>query len=118
MLKEKISHVHAEVMKIWLDDMSTPIEWREFDKEGWMDVGATNEPAWYPQYQYRVKPKEYPKSTLDDDYLENVYARAPNSFKLSIRAVADEAIKHFIESGDMLKYFVDPANGFMIYGSN
>lgn len=110
----KKPHKHAEVMKAYAEDCSLVIECQLHEGAIWEVVTP---PSFFHSYSYRVKPElEYPKSTLTKYAAWNTYQRARGTCiteGMSVLTVADEAVKEFITSGEMVKYFMNPANGYV-----
>lgn len=110
-------HKHAALIKQWADGAVIQVRNQAF---GTADVGPewqdASKPLWDDYYEYRVKPKEYPKSGLDAMKVVELCINSNCSPVNVYQSVADAAIQYFIESGEMLKYFADPANGFVTQG--
>lgn len=64
-------HIHAELMMQYAQDaMETDKPWERWEfygslSEGWMSVEAAISPVWWPDVQYRRKPKPYEPTLLD-----------------------------------------------------
>lgn len=64
-------HIHAELMMQYAQDaMETGEPWERWEfygkiSESWMSVKAGVSPAWWPDVQYRRKPKPYEPTLLD-----------------------------------------------------
>ena len=93
-------HKHAEAIKAWAD--GALIEYHDAHDTVWR---AVSEPSWDTDRFYRVKPeKEFPETTLNVEELFAIYDEGTVSCRQSCLDVANAAIKHFIESGEMDKY--------------
>jgi hypothetical protein len=53
-------HKHAEVMKIWVDDMTTQIQFYDKTKDDWIDCNGIGGPSWANEFEYRIKPEPKP----------------------------------------------------------
>lgn len=95
-------HAHAEVIKAWADgaeiEVQTPSSPTTFT-----DWHRVTYPTWDSGYRYRVKPREFPKSSKDGAYWWEVYRAAVSAVRESVsphmicvKVVADEAIKQYI----------------------
>lgn len=114
-------HKHAALIKAWADGAT--IEIRN-DSYGSCECGpewrVVSKPLWEEYKQYRVQPK-YPKSTLEYSYLLALVNHCKSSIRLPgegfelmlARTAVDEAVAEFIKSGEMVKYYMNPANGFV-----
>lgn len=98
----KIPHIHAEMIIAWAsgEDIEYCVEaggpWQDCTKDG---------PAWCEATSYRIKPEStYPETTLTGEVLHGKFHDYLDSVEASHVHVANEAIKHFIVSGDMNKY--------------
>jgi hypothetical protein len=60
-------HIHAEVMTQWINDQSLIVECYRESRGTWMVV---DEPMWYHNIQYRIKPKA--KVVYAEVYYSNV----------------------------------------------
>lgn len=97
----KKPHKHAEVIKAWAD--GEEIQFQMDSNGSWEDC-KNNRPTWYEYNEYRVKPREFPKSSLSNDEL----TRLRDGYGASCaRAIADAAIKQYI-----LDLEREAANGF------
>jgi hypothetical protein len=96
----KKPHIHAEIIKAWAD--GAEIEFLLISTSEWT---TTTNPSWSEDYKYRVKPDlTYPETTLTGEVLHGKFHDYEDSVEASHVHVANEAIKHFIASGDMDKY--------------
>jgi hypothetical protein len=96
----KKPHIHAEIIKAWAD--GAEIEFLLISTSEWT---TTTNPSWSEDYKYRVKPDlTYPETTLTGEVLHGKFHNCEDSVEASHVHVANEAIKHFIASGDMDKY--------------
>ena len=121
----KKPHCHAELIKQWADGAQIQKLNNDFGFVNggpeWVDCGSL---LWDDYSQYRVKPEpDYPKSTLHYGLLCNVVNDAA-TYKyqsgtgegvqtIGARMAADAAVKEFITSGEMVKYFMNPTNGYV-----
>ncbi len=48
-------HKHADLMIAYANDTTLEIQWRSNPDEEWSDL--SQQPSWYPDYEYRIKPK-------------------------------------------------------------
>lgn len=93
----KKPHKHAEVIKAWADGAEIEVQ-RAPDGE-WFLVDS---PHWYGDYGYRVKPREFPKSSLSYGTLCDIInaARSVKSSEghetIALRMCADAAVKQYI----------------------
>lgn len=55
-VNKPISHLHAELIKLWADDPSIKLQYKFKESVVWNDLNA--EPNWNRTLEYRVKPKE------------------------------------------------------------
>lgn len=104
-------HKHAEVIKAWAD--GSEIEVRLEGGRDWEPCEG-NRPLWLDYNEYRVKPREFPKSSLSAGSLCKVWEEAQDdlvystySLSKSLAKVADAAIKQYI-----LDLEKEAANGF------
>jgi hypothetical protein len=96
----KKPHIHAQMIIAWANGES--IEFSEKGKEYW---NAADFPSWNVALDYRIKKEPaYPKTTLTGEVLVGMFYDCQDDVKDSHVHVANEAIKHFIVSGDMDKY--------------
>jgi hypothetical protein len=87
----KKPHKHAEVIKAWAD--GAEIQYRAEGCTGnWMD---NTDPLWNLSFEYRVKPREFPKSSLSDELLARAICNGWVSTE-DLRTIADFAIKQYI----------------------
>lgn len=107
---------HCEMIKAWAEGAT--IQYSANNGNSWTTCTG-RVPAWEDSFQYRVKPIEYPKSTLNYvDLCAIVSQAATESSNEGVstriaRAAANEAVQHFITSGEMVKFFTNPDNGFI-----
>lgn len=95
----KIPHIHAEMIIAWAG--GAEIEYLNYISDGWLPV---KDPTWNTELQFRIKPEPtYPKTSLTSDEIVEVW-RNTETIEEGCLDVANEAIKHFIVSGDMDKY--------------
>jgi hypothetical protein len=100
MSNKKVPHVHSEIIKAWADG-----ETIEYSCNGFDDWSVNQTPLWDDKFKYRVKPDlTYPETTLTVKLLHSKFYACVCSVDFSLVHIANEAIKHFITSGDMDKY--------------
>lgn len=83
-------HVHAALIKAWADGAN--IQCLCNDGKLWIDHAT---PMWFTTAQYRIKPREFPKTSLKCDTLFNVFS-SDTEFRSGIMMVANAAIKQYI----------------------
>lgn len=116
-------HKHAEIIKAWADGIPVQFLNYTWNPPRWQDVSEDGTIAWRNDLRFRIKPlKEYPKSNLPYQKMCDAvneaaaYQRETGSNEgyqtIIARFAADKAVAHFIEH-DMVKYFIDPANGYI-----
>lgn len=95
-------HKHYEAIVAWAE--SKPIQWRRDSEHPWNELDNHNMPGWYNNYEYRVKPIEYPKSNLTYPRLCSIYSEAcaaenfgEGSITIGLRMAADEALEAFLK---------------------
>lgn len=95
----KKPHKHAEVIKAWAD--GEQIEAKFAEGAEWLDVKFGI--SWNEDYEYRVKPREFPKSNLSAGSLCKIWTEAQveygvacNSLSKTLARVADEAVKQYV----------------------
>lgn len=98
-------HKHYEAIVAWAE--SKPIQWRRDSEHPWNELDNHNMPGWYNNYEYRVKPIEYPKSNLSYIDLCNIINKASKKQELFgsnegyqttlARMAADEAVEAFLK---------------------
>ena len=99
MSNTKKPHIHAEMIKAWEDGEA--IEFSGKGKEYW---NAADFPSWSVALDYRIKKEPtYPKTSMHHKDIREIYNNSIVHGD-AITAIANEAIKHFITSGDMDKY--------------
>lgn len=105
----KKPHKHAKVIKAYAD--GEEIQVKEQDG-GWATLGLT--PMFHHDLEYRVKPREFPKSGMSDADLGATWRQAdreighnPDKMIEAFRYIADAAIKQYI-----LDLEKEAANGF------
>lgn len=118
----KQPHKHAEVIKAWADGAN--VQYFDGITEDWHFVAS---PSWSLKESYRIEPKrETPKSTLSYESICAIWNKANqppgcNEFESTVtralRSAADAAVREFITSGEMVKYFMNPINGFITEGN-
>ena len=93
----KQPHKHAALIKAWADGAEIQYLNEYATVPKWEDVVGS--PSWDTNTQYRIKPeKEYPKSSLTNDEIFQVYADNTNeNAEQSWRAIADAAVKRYIQ---------------------
>jgi hypothetical protein len=99
MSNKKVPHVHSEIIKAWADG-----ETIEYSCNGFDDWSVNQTPLWDDKFKYRVKTEStYPKTSMHHKDIREIYNNSIVHGD-AITAIANEAIKHFITSGDMNKY--------------
>lgn len=101
--KEPQKHIHYDMIVEWAANPSRVVEYYgKFTIVGeanWYDC-PHNQPAWNPETRYRFKPKEpervFPKTSLTDDELMEVYSEGYSTSVESYRDIANAAIKRYI----------------------
>jgi hypothetical protein len=90
---------HAEMIKAWAD--GAEIQGRVVGTEVWRDYP---DPAWVSDWEYRVKPViAYPETGMTPDALALALQEAPaKSVALELRAVANAALRHAIDAGQVV----------------
>jgi hypothetical protein len=95
----KKPHIHAQMIIAWASGEA--IEFSEKGKEYW---NAVDFPSWSVALDYRIKLEPtYPKTSMHHKNIREIYNNSIVHGD-AITAIANEAIKHFITSGDMNKY--------------
>ncbi len=85
-----MKHKHAELIKIWLEDITTEFQWYYEAKNLWYDVTKGMPPSWDDTVQYRVKPKPFnpgifkPVDSLNSMAHDNIYYIESNDFIVCI----------------------------------
>lgn len=98
---------HAEFIHAYADGKDIQMLCEDDDIEVWVD---SPEPKWDPNLVYRIKPMEYPPSTLHYDDLCRIWndtSRLPGGeghATKALRVCADEAVICFIQSGELHKF--------------
>lgn len=95
-------HKHYEAIIGWAENKT--IQCRCTPNSQWNDITGT--PGWHHAYEYRVKPVEYPKSSLSYNRLCNIHNEAvheaadkwqENHITIGLRMAADEALEVFLK---------------------
>lgn len=96
--------MHADLIKAWADGAEIQIQVRTDDDMGreWIDVTGT--PVWDNSFPLRIKPREFPKSSLDYSSLCKVVSLAAEAVKgtnegystMLARMAADAAVQQYI----------------------
>lgn len=105
-------HKHAEIIKQWADDQTKIVEWRHYDSEEWQRV---EKPSWLGDAQYRIKPERvYPETKMELFELAQASGLDRVELELSIvfRLVANAALKHAIDAGQVVPTEDANANAF------
>lgn len=98
---------HAVLMHAYADGHDIQMLCEDDGIEVWVDCAK---PEWARETVYRIKPIEYPKSTLQYSDLTRIWNFAgqmeggEGTATKALRACADEAIECFIQSGEMQKF--------------
>jgi hypothetical protein len=104
MSSKKVPNVHAEMIKAWADGEEIEYSFKNMDE--WSSIDY---PDWFECFKFRIKPEPtktepaYPKTTMHNKDIQKIY-NAPVKHGIALDDIANEAIKHFIVSGDMNKY--------------
>jgi hypothetical protein len=97
----KTPHKHADVIKAWADGAEIERHW---ENGGWGPVSAC--PTWATDAEYRVKPaapaRQYPVTGMSKQELVGVYCNDQNESEHSLRAVANEVLRHAIDAGQVV----------------
>ena len=99
--------IHAELIHAFADGADIQMLCEAEDIEVWSDCPN---PDWSPNVVYRVKPIDYPKSSLGYNDLCRIWNAAHNVpggegvATKALRMCANEAVVWFIRSGEMQKY--------------
>ena len=100
-----MKHKHSEMIHAFADGAQIQRRNQDFGScdcgPEWTDV---KRPTWYDYDVYRVKPKEYPKTTLSHGQQMEVVRLTPGNYCESYEALCNAAIQEFITSGEMDKY--------------
>jgi len=91
-------HPHAELIKLWADDLSIKFQYKFKDSVVWNDLNA--DPVWNKTLEYRVKPKE--KKFVDKYYY--TYKNARGQFVTTTRLFSDEEWGNFINDLGITQY--------------
>lgn len=51
-------HPHYDIICEWAADTSKVVQWRRNSESPWVE--APDDPAWTPDYEYRIKPEKKP----------------------------------------------------------
>jgi hypothetical protein len=103
----KKPHIHAEVIRAYADGETI----QYFDNIN-VDWFYASYPEFHEEIKYRVKPKqEYPKIELTIQEIYKSYRDKDDSCSTALMRISNEAIEHFITSGQ-LKEYID-AGGFI-----
>lgn len=90
-----IPRIHSELIKAWAD--GAEIEFLDNEKQ-WVPI---DQPCWAPRLTYRIREKSYPKTTMTDQQLINVWDSQPKGmWPDGLRLVANEAIKRYIQENE------------------
>lgn len=102
-------HPQAEFIKAWAEGYVIQIE----DLVGnWVDCNST-EHEFSEEHTYRIKPPapKWPETTMSGDDLREIYYNHDGSIELGHLAVANAAIAHALETGQVVlpekKNYVD-----------
>lgn len=87
-------HKHAEVIKAWADGARI-----EYFDDQWFE--CFDSPAWNIDTQYRVKPEPaYPETRMTSANLSDIYYNGGSLCDVCV-AVANAAIRHAIDCGQV-----------------
>lgn len=97
-------HKHAEVIKAFAADSSLIVQVRSERSRAWVDIGKGNYfPGFLEHMEYRIKPeKVYPVTGMTGDMLVDEYMKGEGSVRESFRTIANAAIRHAIDSGQVV----------------
>jgi hypothetical protein len=106
MIATKKPHKHAEVIKAWADGSSVQFLQEHTEGNCWVDIA---DPSWNVTKEYRVKPRVFPKSSLNSVELYDMWAAGSACGPITdiMKHIADEAVKRHI-----LDLEKEAANGF------
>lgn len=96
-------HKHAELIKAWADNKTLAFEWRRAASV-WNHV--VGDPEWLEANEYRIKPvapvaPKWPESNCPIDLLA-IASNSSNLFCASLQAVANAALAHACQSGQLV----------------
>lgn len=65
-------HKHAEILRAIADGY--PVQFKAIDSDTWIDVTVVSaiNPLCFPEYFYRIKPRQQPKTVIDRVCVEGV----------------------------------------------
>lgn len=91
-------HIHKDLIIAWANGA---VIQRKDDIDGaWKDCAV---PVWNPDNEYRIKPEpEYPKTSLDGNYLFMTYQDTDDTADNALVRVANAVIKQAILDGDVI----------------
>ncbi|MDC0644039.1 hypothetical protein OAP32_00515 [Crocinitomicaceae bacterium] len=64
-IKPPVRHVHADLIKVWIEDMLRPVQFWYVVGEKWVDIKSGNKPTWSPLEKYRFKPSQAELDLMD-----------------------------------------------------
>lgn len=98
-----MKHKHAEVIKAWVEDMDTPMQFWNEELKGWLDVVGS--PLFNTQLEYRIKPeppaKVYPETGMTPDELYEIW-RQPAVPTGAMTNVANAVLRHAIDNDQVV----------------
>ncbi|WP_396189887.1 hypothetical protein [Flavobacterium sp.] len=67
-----VEHKHAEILRAIA--LGFPVQFRVLKSDSWTDVTALSaiNPLNFPEYMYRLKPKQQPKTVVDRVFVEGI----------------------------------------------
>lgn len=86
-----IPHKHAAIIKAWADGAA--VEGRLHDGHPWL---VLKKPNWVNNFEYRIKPRVFPTTSMTLDDCRRAYNSAGDRFNRSIVAVANADIRQYI----------------------
>ena len=57
-VKPPVRHIHADLIKVWVEDMMRPMQFWHTTDERWVDLKEGHKPTWSPLEKYRFKPSQ------------------------------------------------------------
>lgn len=97
-VNKPISHPHAELIKMWADDLSIKFQYKFKDSVVWNDLNA--DPVWNKTLDYRVKPKE--KKFVDKHYY--TYKNQVDAIVITTKPYSDKEWESFIKELGITQY--------------
>lgn len=95
-----VPHKHAEAIKAWADGAQIEC----MDRGAWVECPG---PTWKEYAEYRVKPeppaKVYPVTQMTLEQIMDVVRETPGQYRESYIAIANAAIRHAIDAGQVVE---------------